>query len=140
MKRDLRLRGLSSEHHRALTLARSLDRQVRAGGDLAGAAGELVRRFDAELEPHFRVEEELLLPALQQAGAVALVERTEADHRALRAHAAAARVGRTDGLLSFADHLTEHVRFEERELFPFCEAALDATVLDAVALRAPPPR
>jgi len=140
MKRDPRVRGLSSEHHHALTLARSLERQVRAGGDLGGAAGELARRFDAELEPHFRVEEEVLLPALRQAGAVALVERTEADHRALRALAAATRAGRTDGLLSFADQLTDHVRFEERELFPFCEATLDAAVLDAVALRAPPPR
>jgi hemerythrin-like domain-containing protein len=138
MKRDERLRGLSSEHHHALTLARSLERQV-GDGRLAIAAAELARRFEVELEPHFRIEEELLLPALRQAGEVALVERTESDHQALRAHAAAARAGQTDGLLRFAQLLTEHVRFEERALFPRCEA-LDGTVLDAVARRSPPPR
>ncbi len=122
MKRDERLRGLSVEHHHALVLARALE-----GG---AAVPDLTARFATELEPHFRIEEEVLLPALAAAGGAALVARTLDDHGALRRlvreHAAA-----------FGRRLREHVRFEERELFPACEAQLDPTVLAEVAARRP---
>ncbi|MCY1058707.1 hemerythrin domain-containing protein [Nannocystis sp. SCPEA4] len=134
MKRDPRLRGLSSEHHHALVLARTVTALIDAGR-ADDAADHLVDRFERELEPHFRVEEALLLPALRGVGEVALVERTEADHASLRALALAARGGRRDGLVAFAERLTDHVRFEERELFPCCEARLPAAVLDAVGQR-----
>lgn len=135
MKRDPRLRGLSSEHHHALVLARTLTTLVDAGRS-DEAARLLADRFERELEPHFRVEEALLLPALRAVGEVALVERTEADHAFLRAGAQAAKAGRGDGLVAFAERLTDHVRFEERELFPCCEARLPGAVLDAVTPRA----
>src|SRR5690606_8894377 len=121
MKRDPRLRGLSSEHHQALVLARTLTTLV-AEGRIEAAAAELEGRFLRELEPHFRVEERLLLPALREVGEVALVEQTEADHAFLRAAAAAVRAGQRDALTGFAERLVEHVRFEERALFPCCEA------------------
>ncbi len=94
-------------------------------------------RFEAELAPHFAVEEDLLLPALRAAGGEALAARTAADHEALRAHlaAAAASPGR---LAEFAEALRAHVRFEERELFAACEA-LPGETLEAVARRAPKP-
>jgi uncharacterized protein YeaO (DUF488 family) len=115
MKRDLRLQGLSSDHHRALALARAL----RAGGvTLDGIV--------AELEPHFQVEEDVLLPALVAAGEQALADRVREDHAFLRTCPAPA---------AFAATLADHVRFEERELFPRCEAVLDEAVLDEVARR-----
>lgn len=132
MKRDPRLHALSSEHHHALVLARRLAELAHAGKTDAAAARDLAERFARELEPHFRVEEELLLPALEQAGEDALVLRTREDHAALRAHAERAGRGDPTGLGDFAERLTEHVRFEERALFPRCEALPDA-VLDAVA-------
>ena len=131
MKRDPRLRGLSSEHHHALVLARSLTTLV-AAGRANEAAHQLAERFERELEPHFRVEEAVLLPALRQVGEVALVERTQADHASLRALAIEASAGRSDVLVAFAELLTDHVRFEERELFPCCEARLPAATLEAV--------
>jgi hypothetical protein len=133
MKRDPRLHGLSSDHHHALALARELSR-TRWTAE-AGAA--LQRRFAAELEPHFRVEEEVLLPALRDVGCTDLVERILEDHRALRALVA---VGDEPAALSFGLRLQEHVRFEELELFPACEARLPAQVLDEVARRVPGPR
>lgn len=137
MKRDRRLQGLSSDHHHALVFARRLAELVAEGRAEPATAREFAARFDREIEPHFRIEEELLLPALRAAGEPALVERTEADHAALRALAAAARAGESAGLEAFAQRLTDHVRFEERELFSCCEAKLPAAVLDAVAARAP---
>lgn len=135
MKRDARLRGLSSEHHAALVLARWLS--GREAGWTHADGMELGRRFDAELEPHFGVEDALLLPALRQAGASELAERTARDHARLRALVAAARVGDRLAAGAFGRDLGEHVRFEERELFPACEQLLSDAVLDEVGRRAP---
>jgi len=133
MKRDPRLRGLSAEHHHALVLARSL---IEGAGQWTKAAGAaLGHRFDVELEPHFCVEDELLLPALRRAGATALVDRTEEDHAFLRDRLEAARAGDERGMREFAERLRDHVRFEESEVFPACEALIPSDILDAVARR-----
>lgn len=137
MKRDVRLRGLSSEHHQALVLARRLSRRAAAGALDAALALELAERFTAELEPHFRVEEEVLLTALDALGEGALVERTRSDHAYLREAAARAARGELEVIAAFAERLVSHVRFEERELFPVCEARLGAAVLDEVEWRVP---
>jgi hemerythrin-like domain-containing protein len=137
MKRDRRLQGLSSEHHHALVLARRVGALAASGRANAGDAIDVALRFERELEPHFQIEEELLLPALEAAGNSDLVARTLADHSFLRDRAAEARTGRCEGLSAFAERLTSHVRFEERELFPRAEETLDDAVLDAVARRAP---
>ncbi len=137
MKRDPRLHGLSSEHHHALVLSRSLAAVAASGKADAGTARELGMRFARELEPHFRVEEEVLLPALRLADEPTLVQKTEIDHARLRELAESASSGVTEGLAAFAEMLADHVRFEERELFPCCEAKLPDSVLDEVARRVP---
>ena len=135
MKRDPRLRGLSSEHHQALVLARTL---AAPNASWHAADGVLLgQRFDSELEPHFLIEEEVLLPGLRAVGRVDLVDRTIADHLFLRASASAARAGDAEAARAFGTRLGDHVRFEERELFPACEALLPDGVLDEVARRAP---
>src|SRR5690625_5561136 len=88
MYRDPRLRGLSSDHHQALVLAVMLKKAAKSGNEatLKAAAQELAERFERELDPHFIVEEEVLLPALRARGASEydLIERTEVDHAWLR--------------------------------------------------------
>ena len=137
MQREPRLRGLSSDHHHALVLAQRLEKLADAGRADAEVARRLAERFDRDLEPHFAVEEELLLPGLDADGDDVLVARTRADHAFLRDCATAARAGRTDELVPFARRLAEHVRFEERELFPRCEEILVDSLLDEVARRVP---
>jgi len=137
MKRDVRLRGLSSEHHQALVLARSVEGLCEAWSP--GARADLSSRFAGELEPHFQVEERLLLPALRDAGQAALAERTARDHEFLRAKASEAIAGDDKAARAFAERLRQHVRFEEQELFPACEALLPGSVLDEVARLASPP-
>ena len=128
MKRNPRLQGLSSDHHQGLVLARRV-----AQGHLA--VGAVRERFDAELEPHFEVEEEVLLPALEAAGEAVLAERTRRDHRALRGLLAGAERGEPGRLAEFAALLEQHIRFEERELFPAAEARLGEEQLDRVRAR-----
>lgn len=133
MKRDPRLRGLSSEHHLALVLARDLPQQPWT----TDRGEALKQRFDRELDPHFRTEEELLLPALRSAGADGLADRAQRDHDFLRRTVARASAGDPEAVVAFAERLRDHVRFEEREMFGACEALLDDDVLDEVARRVP---
>lgn len=137
MKRDPRLRGLSSEHHHALVLARRVERAAAAWSLEHGA--ELRSSFDRELAPHFAIEEELLLPALRAAAQAELCARVEQDHALLRRAADQAVAGDAAAARSFSAALSEHVRFEERELFPACEAHLSEDVLDEVSRRSPAP-
>lgn len=125
MKRHPLLRPLSDEHHRALVLARRVRRAAEARRDAKSLAKtwlDVVERFAAELEPHFRVEEAWLFPALEAAGEGAPVERARADHARLRELARAEADAAT--ALAFAELLASHVRFEERELFPRAERLL----------------
>jgi hemerythrin-like domain-containing protein len=139
MKRDVRLWGLSSDHHSALALARSLAVRAEKDAPDAAIAVDLVARFSAELEPHFRIEEEALLPALLALGEVGLSRRTADEHAALRHAVAAIASGDLAQILDFAGRLVAHVRFEERELFPCCEQRLSDEVLAEVQRRRPSP-
>jgi hemerythrin-like domain-containing protein len=139
MKRHPSLQPLSDDHHRALVLARRL-RRTSTGTDATvreALAREVQREFDEEIEPHFRVEERWLLPALEDRGAGQLVARTAEDHTRLRALVR----GRwsEDTAQTLGELLERHVRFEERVLFPEAEAVLSdgelASVRDAADTR-----
>jgi hemerythrin-like domain-containing protein len=142
MKRDARLQGLSSDHHQAMVLARDVRMKLEEGSDDAALAARVVELFEREIEPHFLVEDEVLLPALREAGATALVTRTEEDHAFLRTAIAQMKAGKGDRAVlgDFSRRMFDHVRFEEAELFPRCEASFSDEVLGEVARRAPHPR
>lgn len=92
----------------------------------------LANRFRDELEPHFQIEERWLLPGLEAAGARDLVTQTREDHAFLRATVQAAQSGDREAMIAFAERLQEHVRFEERTLFPACETQLPEELLEAM--------
>lgn len=115
MKRRPELCGLSSDHHSGLVLARRVRRASDADDRTAQAEWQhIVARFHAELEPHFRIEEQALLPALKAAGETALVKQTLNEHAQLRAFV---REPTARHLSTFADQLRDHIRFEEQVLF-----------------------
>lgn len=119
MKRSPALQSLSREHHAALKLAKACERAVDAG-QLDETCRRVVNAFANELEPHFQVEENELLPLLAGTQMRALAE-----HAGLRALAGELRL-RCDAetLQRFGRSLAAHVRFEERELFPALEELL----------------
>lgn len=131
MKRDPALRNLSSEHHSGLVLARHI-RKASASPEFqpAAACADLIERFQHELEPHFQKEEQGLLPALLAAGEHGLVERTLQQHRALRELVMKAD---PDNLLRFAQLLSDHIRFEEKELFEGAQRRLSPDQLATLA-------
>ena len=133
-KRDPRLHDLSRDHHHALVLARRARRAAEEGSDADVAACWVAvgQALEAELEPHFEVEEEHLLPALRAIGETELVKRTLDQHSRLRRLPAAEGAPR-DRLLEFGELLRDHVRFEEAEVFATAQKELDAADLAEVA-------
>jgi len=84
----------------------------------------VIRVFADELEPHFQIEEQSLLPLLTSVEMQPLAQRTLADHQQLRALLDGLRQSDSEALSSFGKCLSAHVRFEERELFPVIESLL----------------
>jgi hemerythrin-like domain-containing protein len=138
VKRSEALRQLSRDHHRALEVALKLKRAGAAGCD------EVARRF---LEfwrehgaAHFRVEEDVLLPdvAAEIDPADERVVRVLTDHVEIRRRAneiESAAKADTARLNELGEMLDNHVRHEERVLFPLIEERLSAEALSALADR-----
>lgn len=136
MRRSPALVPLSHDHQHALELALALRRATApAAPDLADRA---TRWFADEGAHHFATEEELLLGALPRsvAGWASATTRVRSEHEEIRD-----RVGRLDRrrgtdlvpeLHALGELLNDHVRFEERELFPTLEQHLDEATLAAL--------
>ncbi|MFN3648390.1 MAG: hemerythrin domain-containing protein [Armatimonadota bacterium] len=146
MKRAPELHGLSHDHNRGLVLARALRRAARGERPLQRAVSDLLAAWETELEPHFRAEEELLLPELARFVPAddPLIVRTLVEHVALRraVRALAAAKGEACRLLAaeIGQALDDHIRFEERVLFPYVEATLPPAELAALGAELGPTR
>lgn len=136
MKRHEGLKSLSQDHHRALVEAKRL----RTAGEAAGAEAAARRLLDhwAEMEGHFREEEQYLLPVLgRYAGSdCPEIAETLRQHVAIRGAVDAVRERLDGGLVPPAadlhhlgDLLRDHVRYEERVLFPEIEQVLPSEQL-----------
>ena len=138
IKRTRELKPLSSEHHQALLVAFQLKKGLAGHSESAGAPKDLAgllalaRRFEqAVFLTHTRAEEELLGRYLSDADMRRLTFEHAEMVRLLNV-APQSRPGETrQALTAFADLLERHVRWEERELFPACEAVMG---VDALAL------
>ena len=137
MKRDDALTPLSRDHHQALYQAVQLKRADESGA--TAAVRDMVEFFDAHGALHFRVEEEILLPAYVRDGgadpADETIVRVLTDHVWIRARIASLRGAgdvRVDEVRELGERLDAHVRHEERVLFPAIEAALSADQLSAL--------
>jgi hemerythrin-like domain-containing protein len=133
MKRADALRPLSREHLVALMAAKTL----REATDLEEATRAFLDFWDGDGRRHFRVEEEALLPnwALHAEVDKDGVERMLAEHLAIRREALRLEAGETtlEEARELGRLLHDHVRFEERQLFPIVEEALDEAALARLA-------
>jgi hypothetical protein len=137
MKRDPALAGLSRDHHQALAVALRLR---RADGDTAGEARAAFLHFwEREGHGHFRIEEDLLLPAFAGFGDAhdPLVARALCEHAVIRHHAAVVTADERPPLAllhELGTMMTEHVRLEERRLFPLIEETIPQPELAQLAV------
>ena len=136
MKRHPALVPLSRDHHHALVIARRLRHAtIQTAAETARA---FLAHWDAEQKQHFRLEEELLLPAYAAHGAPnhPAVLRMLLDHMLIRRDAA--RLAGTPPLELLHDlgaRLSDHVQLEEHEVFPLIEATIPETELQALGDR-----
>jgi len=129
MKRAGALVPLSREHHEALVLARRACEPHRPDAEPAALRQQLLQRWDAQFEPHFAAEEQVLLPALEQAGSTDAAAQGRRDHARLRALVEQLRQGDLGCLPEWGAAMRAHVQWEERELFPLAERVLDLGLL-----------
>jgi quercetin dioxygenase-like cupin family protein len=150
MKRHPALIPLSHDHHHGLAEARRLRRA--AGSDAPErreAATAFLEFFARDTRPHLRAEEERLFHLLVGAEEPAreLLARALLEHQQLHAlvsklegELAAGDVSATM-MRQLAQALEEHIRFEERTLFPLIEKVVPEDVLrvmqEAAATREP---
>jgi hemerythrin-like domain-containing protein len=136
VKRGDFLRALSRDHHQGLSTALRLKRAT------SSTAGEDRERFldfwRAEGRRHFRIEEEVLLPAYARHSEVdepavvrVLTERVDLRRRALDLEANDRP--EVDQLHELGERLQRHIRHEERVLFPRIEAAIPEVELGDLA-------
>ena len=136
MKRHPSLVSLSRDHHHALVIAQ---RMRRATAETAAETAEaFLSHWDAEEKLHFRLEEELLLPAYAAHGECAhpAIIRMLLDHMEIRRDAARVAVAATPELLhDLGTRLADHVQLEEHEVFPLIEATIPESELQALGDR-----
>ena len=123
-KRADALQPLSRDHLKALLTAKEL----REAEDANSASAGFLEFWKEHGAGHFRVEEEVLLPwwalfaEIDEEG----VRRMLAEHLAIRRQALHLEEaeGTLEELRALGDLLHDHVRFEERVLFPAIEDSL----------------
>jgi iron-sulfur cluster repair protein YtfE (RIC family) len=146
MKRAPELRKFSEDHHHGLAHARRL--RKAADGDQAHPAADIARDFlgywQAETSTHFREEEEVLLPVLQRHGgdvSQGSVIEMLAQHAEIRglimglSDEVTSRTAQPETLKRIGEQLEEHIRLEERVVFPMIENILPEEGLKEVASR-----
>jgi iron-sulfur cluster repair protein YtfE (RIC family) len=136
VKRSDALASLSRDHHHGLVVAQGLRRATAKTASEARSA--FLSFWQSEGRRHFRVEEEVLLPALarhapadQAAVVQVLVDHVEIRRRAddLRDEPAPA----LERVHELGERLHHHIRHEERVLFPLIEDALSEPELSELA-------
>ena len=125
MKRHPALAPLSRDHQHTLAVAQRLRRATPATAEQAAAA--FLAAWDLEEKLHFRVEEEILLPAYATRVDPddPVVLEVLPDHLTIRCHAQrVAADASVQRLHALGERLASHVRLEEREPFPLIERGL----------------
>jgi hemerythrin-like domain-containing protein len=136
LRRSEFLQSLSREHHQGLSVALQLKRATRPSTTDARRA--FLQFWHSEGEQHFRIEEEVLLPAYarHRPPDEAAVVRVLTEHVDLRRRAAELEASESPSLTDvheLGERLTQHIRHEERVLFPAIEAVLSDADLSELA-------
>ena len=131
IKRSEHIAALSRDHHAGLLFCWKIKEGVKHGIVLQRIGGYAKYFWDEHLEEHFREEEELLFNKLDDE----LTDKARRDHQVLAGwfkRIIGGDVEDFQDFFSFTELLTNHIRFEERILFPFLEEHLPKAVLKEI--------
>jgi iron-sulfur cluster repair protein YtfE (RIC family) len=123
MKRHPSLEPFSRDHNIGLVLARSLARED------GGVADAFLVAWEDEMDDHFREEERLLVPLLGEDESTRLRD----EHENIRGLANRLQHGDAGVLKDLGRMLDEHIRWEERVMFPLIERTATQAELNLLA-------
>ena len=135
IKRSKELAPLSRDHHHGLLLCWKIRNGVKNHIDSNRISRYIIFSFREELSEHFRQEEEILFSLLSDEEV--LKQQALEQHGSLWEQVTKIESQQqldTMLLLAFADTLDTHIRFEERQLFPFIEQTVDAAKLHTAGM------
>lgn len=140
MKRANQLQPLSREHHLGLHLGRHGRQCTDDPAQIKAHWSALTDYINKDMKHHFSIEDNLLVNALlpykdKEAEVADVLETLEAQHHEL-AELSQLPTGQHSPTLKqvhqLATALYDHVRFEERQLFPTAEKYLSKAKLDEI--------
>ncbi len=133
MKRHPSLRDLSVDHHHALVQAHRLQSADTDAQTQQATFDDFVRFWREHTRPHFREEDEALLPFFARYGDIDQepIRQMQREHILIRRDVAALLTmsagdssTRNAAMQALGRQLEAHVRLEERVVFPLIEEAL----------------
>lgn len=127
MKRDENLQPLSRQHHNGLLMTLLILRGLKRNADLNVIADFIIDGWKKELNQHFIMEEEHLIPPLKgRQFDPLLTDRLLSEHFQIRSIIDKITAGdfTVADITDFAELLERHIRFEERTYFPEAEKCL----------------
>ena len=133
IKRSKNLVTLSKDHHDGLLIAWKVRQGLRLNISNTRLSNFIVNQFNTHLHPHFVEEEQLLFSKLPSSDELRI--KAEDQHAAIRQMIAAfdsAPESSTEDLANFANLLDDHIRLEERQLFPHLEKVVAPDELDLI--------
>jgi len=137
MKRHEALVTLSSDHHTGLVWSRKLKKVSpdSPSSEAKQLAREFLPQWDNDINLHFQREEEILLPYFAREGDFTheSIWTMLQHHIVLRRDVARLRSEVTVELLrQIGEKLEEHIRHEERVVFPLIEQQASDTILQKI--------
>src|SRR5690606_8445528 len=125
MRRNVNLIELSRDHHFGLLMGWKIKQGMTRGIAPRDIADYCIYFAEKALFPHFRHEEDQLLVFLDEFDEKRV--RTVDEHQKIRSAVAALQTAADKHqLLELARLVEAHIRFEERELFPYMESSLSS--------------
>ncbi|MBR9845633.1 MAG: hemerythrin domain-containing protein [Algicola sp.] len=115
LKRHKALQPLSREHHQGLLLSWKIRTGFKKNIEPERIKTYANWFFENHLIPHFEIEETLIFPILEPEHE--LIKRALAEHRRLK-RLFTETENDTKTLIKIEEELEQHIRFEERILFP----------------------
>lgn len=149
MKRAKQLQPLSRQHHLGLNIGRH-GKECADNPEQIAEHWQALSSYMGDMQDHFRLEDDLIVEGLQpyrkeEPEVAAVLGKLEEQHKELRELTAdmkaslktASSLPSVEQVRALAGLLYDHVRFEERELFPVTEKYLTESELDAIYKASP---
>jgi hemerythrin-like domain-containing protein len=131
IKRSKELAPLSREHHNGLLFVWKIREGLKLNVSVSKLRSYAIWFWHQRVKPHFFQEEKILLPFMPADHPMAL--RLKKEHECIREFILSIdHEAEAETFIQLADLVDEHIRFEERELYPYLEQTLSADQLHTI--------